>query len=85
MQYTKSVATIDKALLYLVAGQDAKGRDAFYYVLVDKLKQEIFLRDVNKSDVDLRRFGRILISGFGHEPTEDAKAYIKNEFGVDVK
>jgi hypothetical protein len=84
MKYTQSIATIDNNLLYLVVGEDSKERAAFYYVLVDKLKRDIFLKDIHNPDIDLRRFGKILISGFGREPTEDAKAYLKDHYNLKV-
>lgn len=85
MKIAQSIAVMDNEFLYLVQGQDRLGRDAFYYVLVDKLKKDIFLKDVRKENVDLRKFGKILISGFGLEPTEDAKRYLKNEFNLDTQ
>ncbi len=84
MSAIKSIATIGNGLLYLVQGQDSQGRTAFYYVLVDKIKKELFLREVTNGATDLRKFGKILISGFGSEPSEDAKAYLKNEFNLDT-
>lgn len=85
MNIAKSIAAINNELLYLVQGQDKYGRNAFYYILVDKLKKEIFLKEIGTEMSDLRRFGKILISGFGLEPTEDAKLYLKNEFNLDIE
>ncbi len=79
----KSV-THDNELLYLVQGQDKLGRDAFYYVLVDRLKRDIFLKEVEKQNTDLRKYGQILISGFGLEPTADTKQYLKNKFNLNA-
>ena len=47
-----------------------------------KLKKDLFAKDVAKGSTDLHKYGKILISGFGQEPTEDAKAYLWNEFGL---
>lgn len=78
----KTPAALDNELLFLVQGQDRLGRDAFYYVLVDKLKKDIFVKEIKNKNTDLRKYGKILISGFGLEPTADAKAYLKNEYDL---
>ena len=85
MNIAKSITSINNELLYLVQGEDRHGREAFYYILVDKLKKEIFLKEIATEMSDLRRFGKILISGFGTEPTEDAQLYLKKKFNLDTE
>lgn len=84
MKAIQSIAAVGAGLLYLVQGHDRYDRAAFYYVLVDRIKEELFLREVSNGATDLRRFGKILVSGFGTEPSEDAKAYLKKEFNLDT-
>lgn len=84
MHHARSIAQIDQNLVFLVQGKDKRDREAFYYVLVDKLKKDIFIKDIHKGMMDLRRFGKILISGYGPEPTDHAKAYLLKEFGIKL-
>jgi hypothetical protein len=52
-----------------ITTQDAKGRDAYYFVLLkngmaDFLKKQIKVPGM----LDLTKFGQIVASGFGHKP-----------------
>lgn len=84
MSFITSILATGNQLLYLVQGEDKSGRQAFYYVLVDRLKKEMFLKEVTGQETDLRKYGAIIYSGFGNEPTEEAKRFIKQEYGLDV-
>jgi len=83
MSFVKSTASSNNENLFYVQGKDAAGRDAFYYVLVDKLKKRLFLKDVESKQVDLREYGEILTSDFGVKPTKDAMLFLKNEYDLD--
>ncbi len=68
-------------LIYLVKGVDA-GRNAWYYVLVDRLKVQIFLKALNDEIIHLEKYGKILFSAYGDEPSEEITNALKEEYGI---
>jgi hypothetical protein len=83
MSFVKSTASSANNKLYYIQGIDAAGREAFYYLMVDKLKKQLFLHDSTLQKMDLRHYGKILISGFGTMPSEASLSFLKNEHGLD--
>ena len=67
-------------LLYLVTGKD-DAKPCWYYVVVDKMKHEIFKVKVKTDYIFVPDYGTILYSGWGVEPPEDIKQKIKEQFG----
>ena len=68
-------------LIYLVKGIDA-GRNAWYYVLVEKLKVQLFLKALNDDIIHLENYGVILYSAYGDEPASDITDKLKEEYGI---
>ncbi len=68
-------------LIYLVKGVDA-GRNAWYYVLVEKLKVQLFLKALNDEVIHLENYGQILYSGYGDEPPSFITDELKEEYGI---
>lgn len=68
-------------LIYLVKGIDA-GRNAWYYVLVDRLKLQLFLKALNDDIIHLENYGKILYSAYGDEPPADVTNKLKGEYGI---
>jgi len=68
-------------LIYLVKGVDA-GRNAWYYVLVERLKVQLFLKALNDEIIHLENYGKILFSAYGDEPPEDIPTSLKDEYGI---
>ncbi len=68
-------------LIYLVKGIDA-GRNAWYYVLVERLKVSMFLKALNDDIIHLENYGKILFSGYGDEPPADITFQLKEEYGI---
>jgi hypothetical protein len=69
-------------LIYLVKGIDA-GRNAWYYVLVERLKVQMFLKALNDDIIHLENFGRILFSAYGDEPPASITEQLKDEYGIE--
>lgn len=69
-------------LIYLVKGIDA-GRNAWYYVLVDRLKLQLFLKALNDDIIHLENYGKILYSAYGDEPPAEITNRLKEEYGID--
>lgn len=67
--------------IYLVKGVDA-GRNAWYYVLVEKLKIQLFLKALNDDIIHLENYGKILYSGYGDEPPTHITDALKSEYGI---
>lgn len=81
----KSVDPLKKMqaeLIYLVKGVDA-GRNAWYYVLVDRLKLQLFLKALNDEIIHLENYGKILFSAYGDDPSPEITNKIKEEYGID--
>ncbi len=66
-------------LVYLVHGKD-RGRDAWHYVLVDKPKLPMFLKQIETGSIDVALFGEVLKSGWGKNPPPEIVKEIEDEF-----
>ncbi len=69
-------------LVYLVKGID-DNRNAWYYVLVERLKVSLFLKALNDDIIHLENYGKILYSAYGDHPPEDITNKLKDEYGID--
>jgi hypothetical protein len=67
--------------IYLIRGIDA-GRNAWYYVLVERLKVQLFLKALNDEVIHLEKYGKILYSAYGDEPPAEVTQAIKDEYGI---
>ena len=68
-------------LIYLVKGID-DGRNAWYYVLVERLKVQLFLKALNDEIIHLENYGKILFSAYGDEPPAEITDKLKEEYGI---
>lgn len=66
-------------LVYLVRGKD-KGRAAWHYVMVDEGNINSFREQVASGNVDVAKYGRVLYSGWGVDPPDEAKSRINSFF-----
>ena len=64
--------SINSRYVYLVKRKD-RGRPAWYYVLVEKEKEQEFKEQLHAETIDLSKFGKILQSGFGKDPPKQVK------------
>lgn len=69
-------------LIYLVKGIDA-GRNAWYYVLVERLKLQLFLKALNDEIIHLENYGKILYSAYGDDPSAEITTKLKDEYGIE--
>ncbi len=69
-------------LIYLVKGVD-DGRNAWYYVLVERLKVNMFLKALSDDIIHLENYGKILYSAYGDEPPKDITDALKDEYGIE--
>jgi hypothetical protein len=68
--------------IYLVKGIDAN-RKAWYYILVEALKVQLFLKALNDDIIHLENYGKILYSAYGEEPPAHITQALKDEYGID--
>jgi hypothetical protein len=68
-------------LVYLVKGID-DGKNAWYYVLVERLKLSLFLKALNDDIIHLENYGEILYSAYGDEPPQEITDLLKKEYGI---
>jgi len=77
--FVQIINTTRGRYLFLVKGKN-DGRDAWYYVLVDKPKLVLYERALEAGDITLGRYGKILYKGWGKHPPKDVQRKIKKEF-----
>ena len=65
--------------VYLVRGKDHE-RQAWHYVLVEKLKLSLFLKKIDGKSIDLEDYGKVLYSGWGEDPPEAIVKKIEDEY-----
>jgi len=66
--------------IYLVRGRD-RGRDAWYYVLVNKKPLVVFEKDLRRGSLVLTDYGDVLMSGWGKDPPPEVKNRAWEEWG----
>jgi type IV secretory pathway TraG/TraD family ATPase VirD4 len=71
---------IEGQKVYLVRGKD-RGREAWYYVLVNKKPQVVFEKDLKRGSVVLTDYGDVLMSGWGKDPPPEASRRAREEWG----
>lgn len=70
-------------LCYKVTGKDITGRNAWYFVLVDKDRKEAFLKHKSGDSYNLEDYGKIIISGYGDSVPLDVQEMLKDKYGFD--
>ncbi len=69
------------SLIYLVKGID-DNRNAWYYVLVERPKLQLFLKALNDDIIHLENYGKVLYSAYGDEPPQDVTDALNAEYGI---
>lgn len=67
--------------IYLSRGE-CGGRQTWHYLMVDKMKLPILLKEATRGEIDLRQYGNIIISGFGEQPPEEVRAFVLKKYGT---
>lgn len=76
-----STSSSQADLVYLVKGID-DNRNAWYYILVERLKLSLFLKVLNDDIIHLEKYGKILYSAYGDEPPQEITDLLKKEYGI---
>lgn len=70
-------------LCYKVVGRDSTGREAYYFVLIDKNKKAAFLKNRVGDSYNLEDYGKIIYSAYGSEVPAKVKKMLKEKYGFD--
>jgi hypothetical protein len=81
-QQTSNTTSSQADLIYLVKGID-NGRNAWYYVMVERLKLSLFQKALNDDIIHLENYGVILNSAYGDEPPAEVTDELKKKYGIN--
>ena len=89
MDMPKKGSFVDKHIksgaipIHLVRCKDISGRECFHFLMCsnEKIKG---LKAVTAASFDLKDYGKIIASGFGHTPSESIKKMLKDEYNFDA-
>lgn len=70
-------------MCYKVSGRDSTGREAYYFILIDKDKKEQFLKHTVGDTYNLEDYGKIIYSAYGTIVPEEVKEMLKEKYGFD--
>lgn len=81
ISFAKAIEISRPDHIFLIRGRDASGERAWYYVIIDKGKLDLFKAKIGTPFLRLTDYGQILNSGFGEEPSEEVKRFMEIEYG----
>jgi hypothetical protein len=70
-------------MCYKVSGRDSTGREAYYFILIDKEKKEQFLKHTVGDTYNLEDYGKIIYSAYGTVVPQEVKEMLKEKYGFD--
>jgi len=80
--FTKNLAKQNKLPVYLYNAKDKEHGDCWYYIELEKNKEQQFKKAVEKgSEFKITDYGRILTSGWGKNPPQKTINFLK-ELGI---
>jgi hypothetical protein len=79
--FHKKKQNLNNKVIYLSQGH-FNGRATWHYLLVDKMKLPILLKESKSEQIDLTKYGNIVFSGFGENPPEEVRICVKNKYGT---
>ena len=72
-------------LIHKLKAKDSTGRWAYYFVLVDPVKERQFIKAIEgEGMIDLENFGEVIASNYGEEPSDDVLQMLKERYDFDV-
>lgn len=71
--------------VHKLKAKDSTGRWAYYFVLVEPNREQVFLRAMDGDGmINLESFGRVLASNYGEEPSDETRRLLKERYDFDV-
>lgn len=72
-------------LIHKLKAKDTTGRWAYYFVYVPAARERTFLRSIEGDGIiDLEKYGRVIASCYGEEPTQAVKDLLKEKYDFRV-
>lgn len=72
-------------LIHKLKARDSTGRWAYYFVYVQAANERLFLKAIaGDGIVDLEKYGKVIASCYGEEPTAEVKAFLKEKYDFVV-
>lgn len=72
-------------LIHKLKAKDTTGRWAYYFVYVPVARERTFLRSIEGDGIiDLEKYGRVIASCYGEEPTQAVKDLLKEKYDFRV-
>jgi hypothetical protein len=72
-------------LIHKLKAKDTTGRWAYYFVLVQPMREKAFLKSIGgPGTIDLNDYGKVIASCYGETPTPEIKAFLKEKYDFDV-
>src|SRR5262249_30639635 len=81
LHFTRQIQYSRPDHIFLVRGYDDNDRRAWYYVMADKGKREVFKAQNGSMQLALTDYGQILYSGFGNNPPETIRQEMEDDYG----
>ena len=78
MSFTRKLHNSLGEFVYLVRGK-SNGREAWHYIVVDKLKITLFKQALKSGSLNVSEYGAILYSGWGKNPPQHIVDAVKTE------
>lgn len=78
--FAQSEDAKDTNRVFLVRGCDSTNNLAWYYVLVDREKCNMFKAQSGTDTLDILQYGTIIRSGYGEEPPKHIKDFMFSEY-----
>ena len=69
--------------IHLVRCKNAAGRDCYFFLMCSQQKIKT-LKAVMDGIFNLKDYGEIIASGFGHTPSETIRKKLKDEYNFDA-
>lgn len=84
MRFVEKLITQKGNDAYLLKTKDISGREAFYVLMPNPKMKQAFLALENNEPADLKDYGVILASGFGHIVPDSVRQELMAKYQINV-
>lgn len=82
--FTSQLELSRRENIHLLRCQDLKGMDCYYVLQCSKEKLQMVLKSPSNIN-DLAHYAKILVRGFGHEPSERVWQMLEERYAISRK
>jgi DUF1009 family protein len=83
VSFVDNLARKGSVPIHFITCKDPEGKDCYYFLLSSDAKAKEMV-GVSDGVFDINDYGKIIASGWGSEPSDEVKAQLKEEYGVEV-